>query len=69
MDTLEVLLPEVLPAKFRRVCGRINPALGVGTGFLRVTEGEGEKSSGGGAGVSLQMDTDHLEVLADENEV
>jgi len=38
-------------------------------GVLRVTKGKGEESSGGGACAGLQVDTDHLEMLADENEL
>lgn len=63
------LQPEVHPSSVRRVCGREYPAFGVGTGFLRVTESEGQESSGGGAGACVQVDTDHLQMLADENEL
>lgn len=65
MDEVALLLSEVLAAIFRRVCGREHPALGVGAGFLRLTKSEGEESSGGGARFSLQVDQDHLSLLAD----
>jgi len=63
------LRPEVLPAGVRRVCGREYPTLGVGEGFLRVTEGEGQESSSDRAGARLQVDQNHLEVLADADEI
>ncbi len=69
MDTVEVLLSEVHPAKLRRVCGRIYQTLRVGEGFLRVTESKGQESSSGGARSCLQVDTNHLEMLADTREV
>jgi hypothetical protein len=69
MDEVALLLPEVRPPIFRRVGGRINPALGVGTSFLPVTESEGRESSGGGACARLQVDQDHLEMLADAHQV
>ncbi len=36
-----------------------------GQGVLRVAAGEGQEPSRGGAGAGLQMDQDHLPVLAD----
>ncbi len=69
MDTLEILLPEVHPASVRRVRGRKHPAFGVGEGVLPIAEGEGEEPSSGGARASLQVDQDHLEVLADTDAV
>ena len=66
---MALLLPEVHQAEFRRVRRRINQTLGVGAGFLRVTEGEGQEPSSGGAGTGLQVDQNHLEMLADKNEI
>ncbi len=69
MDEVALLLPEVHQAIVRRVRGRIDQTLGVGKGFLHVAEDEGQESSGGGAGAGLQVDQDHLEMLADANEI
>jgi len=69
VDEVALLLPKVHPAGVRRVCGREYPALSIGEGFLRVTEGEGQESSSGGACARLQVDQNHLEMLADADEV
>ncbi len=69
VDEVALLLPEVHPADVRLVRGREYPALGVGAGILRVTKSEGQESSSGGARSCLQVDTNHLEMLADEREI
>jgi len=69
VDTVALLLPEVHPPSLCRVRWRINQTLGVGEGFLRVTEREGQESSSGGARTRLQVDQNHLEMLADEDEL
>ncbi len=69
MDAVALLLPEVRQTSVRRVRGREHPALGVGEGVLSVTKGEGEESSGGCSCACLQVDQNHLEMLADADEV
>jgi hypothetical protein len=66
VGALAVLLPEVPAAELRRVCWGICPALLLGQGFLYATESQREVTSGGGACVGLEVDQDHLPVLADE---
>lgn len=69
LDAVAVLLPEVRPSSIRRVRGREHPPLRVGTSFLHVTESQRQEPLSGGACACLQVDQDHLEVLADANEL
>jgi hypothetical protein len=56
-------------AVFCGVCGRISEAFLPGTCLLLAATREGEIASGGGQSSSLQVDQDHLEMLAGEEAV
>ena len=61
--------PKFLRPIFYRVRRRVDQALLLGESLLQCTASEGEESSSGGACLSLQMDPDHLSVLADQHTV
>jgi len=58
-------LPEVPAAELRRVRWRVGAPLLLGAGLLHAATCEGQVAPGGGAGAGLQVDPDHVSMLAD----
>ncbi len=64
---MALLLPEVPAPVLRRVRRGIDQAFFLGTRLLRRPKRAGEEPPSGSQGLGLQVDQDHLSVLADED--
>ena len=67
LGTVALLLSEVPAPDVPRIRGREHQAFLLGEGLLRISTREGEEASRGSQSTGLQVDADHLQMLADQD--
>ena len=67
--TLALFLSEVSTPDLRRICRPVHSVLWLGACLLSDAAEQGQRPRGGVAGAGVQMDSHHLEMLADEDPV